>query len=96
MVKRSGSSEEFGVDLFKNMYEIAPTAWGVFPWGNGDTHKDDFFKDPKFLKFARNFIGMLDMAIDMLGPDLDLVEEQLQHLGVNHIDYGVEPRHYPL
>jgi len=27
---------------------------------------------------------------------MDLVEEQLQHLGVSHIGYGVMPKHYPL
>lgn len=37
-----------------------------------------------------------DMAIDMLGPDLELVEAQLQQLGIRHISYGVMPKHYPL
>jgi hemoglobin-like flavoprotein len=32
----------------------------------------------------------------MLGPDMDLVEEQLQHLGITHIQFQVEPKHYPL
>lgn len=45
---------------------------------------------------TEKFVGMLDLAIDLLGPDMDLVEEQLQHLGVAHIGYGVMPKHYPL
>lgn len=53
-------------------------------------------KNKKFVIFASRFVAMLDMAIDMLGPDMDMVEEQLQRLGVAHIGYGVMPKHYPL
>ena len=41
-------------------------------------------------------MSMLDLAIDMLGPDLDFVEGQLQELGSRHVAYGVMPKHYPL
>ena len=78
------------------MFEIAPDAWGVFPWGKANTHDDDTFKSPAFLRFARRFVEMLDMAIDMLGPDMDLVEEQLTDIGIMHTGVGVMPHHYPL
>ena len=63
MLNRMSSAEDIGVDLFHRMFDIAPNAWDVFPWGKGDCHKEDFFANPEFLKFAKNFIGMLDLAI---------------------------------
>ena len=39
---------------------------------------------------------MLDMAIDMLGPDMEMVEMELTEIGIMHIGVGVTPRHYPL
>ena len=78
------------------MFDFAPAVWRSFPWGHGIQEGQDFTENKEFAIFARNFVGMLDMAIDMLGPDMDLVEEQLQVLGVAHIGYGVMPKHYPL
>jgi hypothetical protein len=48
------------------MFDIAPNAWSMFPWGKGDYHKDEFFTDPQFQKFAKNFVSMLDLAIGMI------------------------------
>ncbi len=78
------------------MMEIAPDAWSVFPWSEGIRCGDDLSANKHFVVFAGNFVSMLDMAIDMLGPDLEMVEGQLQKLGIRHIRYGVMPKHYPL
>ena len=78
------------------MMEIAPDAWSVFPWSKGLEPGVDLSENKRFLIFAKNFVSMLDMAIDMLGPDLEMVEGQLQQLGFRHIRYGVMPKHYPL
>lgn len=75
---------------------IAPAVWRQFPWGKGVKPGEDLVENKLFLVFARQFVGMLDMAIDMLGPDLEMVEGQLQLLGIRHISYGVMPKHYPL
>jgi len=72
------------------MYEIAPDQWGIFPW----TPKDVEEKDAKFMDFAKKFIRMLDMAVDMLGPDMDVVESQLYDSGVMHKRFGVTPVHF--
>jgi hemoglobin-like flavoprotein len=82
----------FGVALFERMYEIAPDAWGLFPWTAEEMAK----KDEKFVTFAKKFVRMLDMAVDMLGPDLEVVEEQLYDLGKSHTKYGVSPKHFEL
>jgi len=78
------------------MFKLAPGAWTVFPWGKGNVSEEELFQNKEFLAFAKRFTEMLDMAIDMLGPDLELVEEQLTQIGVMHIGFGVMPEHYPL
>ena len=89
--------QDFGVALFKRMFEVAPDVWKSFPWGHGVAKGEDMsIKNEQFVVFATRFVAMLDMAVDMLGPDLDMAEMQLQQLGVSHIDYGVMPKHYPL
>ena len=65
--------ENFGVTLFEIMFSIAPgDECEVFPWTKLDIEK----KDPKVIKFAMRFTRMLDLSIDLLGPDLDIVSEQ--------------------
>jgi methyl-accepting chemotaxis protein len=39
---------------------------------------------------------MLDVAVNMLGPDLDPVTHALKELGERHLAYGVIPDHYPI
>lgn len=85
-----------GVELFTRMIEIAPDAWSVFPWSKGIGRGVNLAENKRFVIFAKRFVSMLDMAIDMLGPDLEMVEGQLQQLGIRHISYGVMPKHYPL
>lgn len=46
------------------------------------------------MSFIKKFVKMLDMAIDMLGPDMEIVEDQLYELGTSHKRYGVTPKHF--
>lgn len=78
------------------MFAIAPTVWSQFQFGKEMKQGEDLALNKNFVLFAKQFVGMLDMAIDMLGPDLEMVESQLQLLGIRHINYGVLPKHYPL
>lgn len=78
------------------MFQIAPDAWTVFPWGRDIKRGENLGDNKEFVSFASSFISMLDMAIDMLGPDLEEVEEQLGSLGTRHVAYGVMPSHYPI
>ena len=39
---------------------------------------------------------MLDMALGMLGPDIELLSEIMSELGEKHVRYGVLPEMYPL
>ena len=55
-----------------------------------------FYEHPAFVKHAVGVVRMLDAAVNMLGPDLDLVASVLEGLGARHVAYGVIPDHYPI
>ena len=44
---------------------------------------------------AAYLIEMLDTALQMLGPDTDLLADIMHDLGVKHIRYGVAPDMFP-
>ncbi|CAB9517765.1 Involved in oxygen transport in the brain. Hexacoordinate globin [Seminavis robusta] len=93
IIKRIPKYEEIvGMALFDRMFQIAPEDWSLFPW----TREDFKQKNPKFLAFAAKFVRMLDLAVHMLGPDMEVVEEQMYDLGRSHKNYGVLPRHFDL
>lgn len=55
--------------------------------------------NPRFVKkarwFVRVFVQMIDKALDMLGPDVELLTEMLLELGQRHVRYGVKPEYFP-
>lgn len=38
---------------------------------------------------------MLDTALNMLGPDIELLTEIMEDLGKKHVRYGVKPEMFP-
>jgi hypothetical protein len=50
---------------------------------------------PKFAKHAKQFIDMFDKAVEMLGPDIELLTDILLDLGAKHVGYGVKAEYYP-
>ena len=38
---------------------------------------------------------MIDKALGMLGPDIELLTEILLDLGKKHVGYGVKPEYFP-
>jgi hemoglobin-like flavoprotein len=45
---------------------------------------------------AAYMIQMLDTALNMLGPDIELLTEIMEELGVKHIRYGVKPEMFQM
>ena len=78
--------------LFRRMFETAPDDWSTFSFTEDDVEN----KSDKFLEFAKRFVKMLDLSVHMLGPDMEIVQEQLYDLGAAHERYGVTPKHYEL
>jgi hemoglobin-like flavoprotein len=58
--------------------------------------EESFYEHPAFVRHAVAVVRMLDVAVHMLGPDLDPVTEALEGLGARHVQYGVIPDHYPI
>lgn len=38
---------------------------------------------------------MIDTALNMLGPDVELLTEIMTELGQKHVKYGVKPEYFP-
>jgi Hsp90 protein/Globin len=82
---------------FCSIFEIAPGAWKLFPFGGEYEELDDaMFAAPSFKKHAKSVVSMLDTAVQFLGPDLEVLEETLKELGAKHVGFGVMPEHYPV
>lgn len=78
-----------------SIFEIAPQAKGLFPFAQAYEANDEaLFKDPQFLVHATGVVKMLDVAVNMLGPDLEPVTKALEDLGARHCQYDVVAAHY--
>jgi hemoglobin-like flavoprotein len=44
---------------------------------------------------AKATVERLDMAVCLLGPDLEPLEEDLRDLGERHVSYGVQTKNLP-
>eukprot|EP00539_Tryblionella_compressa_P015121 CAMPEP_0178849142 /NCGR_PEP_ID=MMETSP0746-20121128/19773_1 /TAXON_ID=913974 /ORGANISM="Nitzschia punctata, Strain CCMP561" /LENGTH=215 /DNA_ID=CAMNT_0020514305 /DNA_START=55 /DNA_END=702 /DNA_ORIENTATION=- len=68
-----------------------PTAETSIPDPN-----DQNMNNPLFKIKSTMFVKMLDVVIEMLGPDLVPMAIMLQELGAKHYDYGVAPGDYEI
>jgi hypothetical protein len=57
---------------------------------------DQSMMNPLFRIKSTMFVQMLDVVLQMLGPDLVPVAVTLQELGAKHLDYGVSPGDYDI
>jgi hypothetical protein len=76
------------------MYETAPSdkIWEIYSFLPEDAAKNNAIS----AFFAKRFVSMLDVAISMLGPDLESLQEQLYDIGAVLERYEVMPHHYDL
>ena len=75
-----------------SFFEIEPAAKSIFGFEEDDK---DYAKSAKFSNHAKYFIQMIDKALAMLGPDIELLTEILVDLGAKHVHYGVKPGYFP-
>jgi hemoglobin-like flavoprotein len=82
------------LNLKNRLFELEPAAKVIF--GLTDTATiEELEYNPRFTKHAKYFIQMIDKALGMLGPDIELLTEILMELGAKHVRYGVRPEYFP-
>mmetsp|Transcript_18784 Transcript_18784/g.46537 ORF Transcript_18784/g.46537 Transcript_18784/m.46537 type:complete len:420 (+) Transcript_18784:33-1292(+) len=88
----------FGEALFRRIFEIKPSAVGLFHFAAGGKKSetvDDFKSSPKFHPHASAVLKMLERAmVMMLEHKLYDLGEALASLGVRHVVYGVTKEHF--
>jgi methyl-accepting chemotaxis protein len=62
---------------------------------DADPNSEKLQTSRRFIKHAQYFIQMIDKALGMLGPDIELLTEILMELGKKHVNYGVKPEYFP-
>jgi hypothetical protein len=70
-------NEVAGVKLFRKFFAVDPSAAYVFSFGADVELTDDFFKSERLIEHAGYFITMIDKALGLLGPDVELLTETL-------------------
>jgi Globin len=60
-----------------------------------DPNADELLKSRRFIMHASYLIQMIDTALNMLGPDIELLTEIMTELGQKHVKYGVKPEYFP-
>jgi len=83
-----------GAILFTRLFELEPDAKSIFGFKD-DLTMEELGKHERFSKHATYFIQMIDKALGMLGPDIELLTEILMDLGLKHAKYGVKPEYFP-
>jgi hypothetical protein len=61
-----------------------------------DVESEEVLQSRRFLRHATYLVGTLDTALNMLGPDIELLTEIMLDLGVKHVTYGVKPEYFPI
>lgn len=81
-----------GKILFQELFTKCPQAKPLFGFPiDIDPSSKELLASRRFKMHAVYMIQMLDTALNMLGPDIELLTEIMQELGIKHVRYGVKP-----
>jgi hemoglobin-like flavoprotein len=78
----------------KRLFELEPEAKTLFGFQK-DTQLEELKTSTRFVNHASNFVRMFDKAVEMIGPDTDMLTDILLDLGEKHAAYGVRPEYFP-
>ena len=82
--------KEFGMVALEKLFELQPRAKKVFGYDKGE----DVGKAHASVH-AGAFAGLFDTIFQMLGPDIEFLEEILMQVGRRHKSMGVSPSFFP-
>jgi hemoglobin-like flavoprotein len=96
-IRRMDNYEEvIGVKLFTRLFTSEPDAKVIFGFPKTlDCTDEGNMKSLRFRRHSKYFISMVDRALGMLGPDIEILTEILLELGEKHVAYGVKPEYFP-
>lgn len=87
----------FGTKLFQRLFEISPPVKKIFGYPiDIDVTSAELIQSKRFENHVRTVLDKLDVALNMLGPDIELLMDIMKDLGSKHINYGVKPEMYPI
>ncbi|CAB9528302.1 Leghemoglobin Lb120 [Seminavis robusta] len=90
------SGEVAGAILFKHFFQRCPAAKVLFGFPvEMDAESEAIQNSKRFRSHASLMIDMLDRALNMLGPDVELLGEILSDLGKKHARMGVKESYFP-
>jgi len=81
---------EFGLKAVQKMFEMEPRTKAVFGYDKSEEEGRAHMEI-----HARAFPGLLDSVIQMLGPDVEFIEEILSQVGERHRAMKVNPSYFP-
>lgn len=85
-----------GTVLFAHLFRKCPESKVLFGFSpDMDPGSEEMQQSKHFVRHASNMINMLDRALNMLGPDAELLAEILSDLGKKHAHMGVNESYFP-
>jgi hemoglobin-like flavoprotein len=97
-LKRTKNYEEVaGSKMFQRLFDECPQAKIVFGFPiDIDVYSSELLRSKRFLAHAAYLLDMIGTALDMLGPDIELLTLVMLDLGKKHIRFGVKPEMFPI
>mmetsp|Transcript_4965 Transcript_4965/g.6460 ORF Transcript_4965/g.6460 Transcript_4965/m.6460 type:complete len:153 (-) Transcript_4965:104-562(-) len=81
---------DFGMVALEQLFVLQPRAKKVFGYDKGEE-----VGKASASVHASAFAGLFDSVFQMLGPDLEFIEEILEQVGRKHKTMGVNPSFFP-
>jgi len=97
--RKRNYAETMGKGLFIKFLREVPEARSIlgFDETKGSFDEEAMYSSGNFREVAKNFVQVIDQAVDMLGPDLDMLTDIFVELGdKHHKEYNLKPRYYPI
>ena len=100
--RKENYAEILGCGLLTKFFSEQPDAMGIFGIETESIEQqeeafDRLLTSKHFLELARNYVALIDQAVDTLGPDLETLTQVLLELGdLHHQEYGIKPQWYPV
>ncbi|GAX25643.1 hypothetical protein FisN_15Lh009 [Fistulifera solaris] len=86
-----------GSKLFRRLFDKCPQSKTLFGFPiDIDVDSPELLSSKRFLAHAVYLLEMIDTALNMLGPDIELLTDIMTELGKKHVSYGVKPDMFPI